>query len=260
MNIYGNIPRVGDRVAVVMLVRSDTRSWMPLPAGAGVSGRRGLTNDSIKLVEGVVIQQYTSNGGTTLERAQYLGALGVAVPTADGNGIHVVTFNYEGYGVRTVINALRNLEVFHRFDDAQLIQLACLSYPQPIADSQYVRMIKDIRGDDAVPASIAMNRAQAEETARSLGIAYLAAEHVDTYCTRASMAIDGEDEDYVEAFVEEFERRPRLFASGGFGERFVPSDDAPASYTMDIEQRAIASWSNTLSTSPVTSTPTTEEF
>lgn len=260
MNIYGNIPRVGDRVAVVMLVRSDTRSWMPLPSGVGVSGRRGLSNDSIRLVEGVVVQQFTMHGGTAPSQFQQLGALGVALPTTDNNGITVVNFSYEGYGIRTAITALRNLEVFNRFDDAQLIQLACLAYPQPIADNQYVRMIKDIRGDDAVPASVAMNRSQAQEIAASLGITWMAGDNLDTYCSVATMSVDGEGEDDVEAFVEEFERRPRLFAPGGFGERFAPIDNASASYTMDIEQRAISSWANAVPPSPVTSTPTTEEF
>ena len=150
MNIYTSVPRVGDRIAV--LLGHASNNWVSFTGSIGSRIAQSMGNSGLYLVEGKIGSISPWQGSRRNPDSSVIGSMTVYVPNLSGTEVSYVNLNVEGYGITYALNSMRRLPVFHQYADEDLLLLFRLCFGQPFASDEYVRMIRDMRGDDALPS------------------------------------------------------------------------------------------------------------
>lgn len=207
MNIYTSVPRVGDRIAV--LLGHASNNWVSFTGSMGSRTWQAMGSGGLHLVEGKIGAVSPWQGSRRNPDSSVIGGLTVYVPNLSGTEVSYVNLNVEGYGITYALNNLRRVPAFHRYGDDDTLLLFRLCFGQPFASDEYVRMIRDIRGDDALPPSVATTRQQAVDVAERLDIPFIPFEGIENVFTTTTLACETIDDSVqVQAALEEFYANP----------------------------------------------------
>lgn len=208
MSMYGNIPRVGDRVSVLALENPDASQrnsiftlMGPIPSRI----RAGATLANLTLRECIVSAMYGSE-----HRAEGTTAIsGVSLITSSGHdtGFSVLGGSYGYYSMLQVIGNLRNTPMFAAQSDDMLRTLFTLAWPQTVVSAEYARLIRDIRGEEGVPESARQTVLDAQALATQLNIRFVPL--LNEHAIFAQPTLDEEEEGQLEELYNSFQERPR---------------------------------------------------
>lgn len=180
MSIYGTIPRPGDRVVVLTHAYPGTENdpvtaaaLVPLTGGINRRIAQTMTLAGMMLVEGLVVSVATPAEAPRYNRETYLSHITIACDSPVAGRIGMLTSYYGYHSMLQAVSNIRNSPAFADLPDAQLHMLLKFCWPQVVASSEYVKLVRDVRGDSETPLSVRENIEQAQAVSASLGIRYV---------------------------------------------------------------------------------------
>lgn len=262
MSVYGNVPRAGDRVIWLTATHPDlehNRLGVAINFTQAMPSRHrsNIRAEHLLLVEGVVTSQNSCNDLSRNEAPLTLGSVTLMFNDVNATRIMTATAYYGYHNVHSAVTHLRSSAAFSRFNDDQLRTLLTLCFPQVVGTSEYCKLIKDIRGDQELPASVRIDVSNAAALAESLGIRWVPFT-MESQLHASVGYYSGDDAEQERVFIESINHdfRRGFFNSVGGNVLTEDYEDAAPS-VMDIEsgsQNNIFVWNTTPSVQPPTST------